>query len=365
MISKLRLRLQRNFLNSQGLKTNRKLIIIESDDWGAVRMPDQKVHTHLIQKGIINSQDAFAKFDGLESEQDLDRLYETLHSVKDSQNNPAVLTANVIVGNPDFKKIKDSEFTQYFFEKVETTSNRERGFDIAESWLRGLNSKVFFPQLHGREHVNSNRWLKKLQQNHLGLIEAFHHGTYAVDHSIVAAFDALNEEEELTYPSIIEDAYNMFESIFNFPSKSFIAPNYTWPKSLEAILKSKKIMFLQGSLWQTMPNFKENSKNRKLRFHGKKNEIGQTYFVRNCLFEPSLAPYRDYVDICLRHIDSAFYWNVPAIIASHRLNFVSVGGTQNRDINLKSLQKLLSSIMKKWPDAEFISTAQYCDMLFK
>lgn len=363
MINNFRYRLQRNFLNAQGLRSKKKLVIIESDDWGAIRMPDKGVYTQLLNKGIVDDGDFFAKYDGLESKEDLGRLFETLSSIKDSCNNPSVLTANVIVGNPDFTKINQSEYTQYFFEPVEDTFVRERGFSITKSWNEGLSSNVFFPQLHGREHVNIAKWLKKLKNNQLNLLQAFQYKTYAVDHSIAAAFEANSLEEENSYQTIIDDACTIFEEIFKFPSKSFIAPNYTWPKSLESILKIKNIQYLQGTHWHSIPSYKHNKVQREFNTHGKKNSLGQTYLVRNCLFEPTLAPDKDYVDICLKHIDNAFYWKVPAIIASHRLNFVSVGGEKNRDKNLKALSQLLQSIIKKWPDVEFISTDQYCKIL--
>jgi hypothetical protein len=42
MINSLRSTLSRNLTNARGWKTNRKIIVIESDDWGATRMYDRQ-----------------------------------------------------------------------------------------------------------------------------------------------------------------------------------------------------------------------------------------------------------------------------------------------------------------------------------
>lgn len=33
-----------NLLNIPGWRTNRKIVVIESDDWGSIRMPSQEVY---------------------------------------------------------------------------------------------------------------------------------------------------------------------------------------------------------------------------------------------------------------------------------------------------------------------------------
>jgi hypothetical protein len=360
MINNLRFRLQRNFINLLGKKTKRKILVIESDDWGAIRMPNKKVYEKLLNKCIVKADDAFAKYDGLESKQDLDLLYETLGQFKDINNNAAVLTANVIVANPDFKAIKESEFKKYTFEDANVTSSEQRGFILKEKWNEGLKHGVFYPQLHGREHVNVSRWLNKLQKNDSSLKSAFELGTYVGDNNLAAAFNSFSQDDEKNYADVVKDAVELFHKNFGFHSKSFIAPNYTWPKSLEEELKNHNIFYLQGSKWQNIPKFNTDAVKKEFHYFAQKNSKGMIYLVRNCLFEPAISPHVDYVDTCLRHIENAFYWNKPAIIASHRLNFVSVGGEENRNKNLKQLSTLLQTAQKKWPEMEFLSTEQLC-----
>ena len=98
---------------------------------------------------------------------------------------------------------------------------------------------------------------------------------------------------------------------------------------------------------------------------GRKNKLDQTYLVRNCFFEPSLSNSINCVDQCMKQISNSFYWNMPAIISSHRLNFVGYLSEQNRDNNLRSLKKLLSNIVLKWPDVIFLSTDELIDFIKK
>ena len=62
--------------------------------------------------------------DALETDDDLCALYDVLARFRDSCGNHPVVTANIIMGNPDFDRIEEEEFSQYFFEPVQTTLSR-------------------------------------------------------------------------------------------------------------------------------------------------------------------------------------------------------------------------------------------------
>ena len=99
--------------NLPALKTNRKLIFFLSDDWGSVRIKSLQDQKQLLDKGYqINSR--FDTFDTLESNSDMEALFEVLTKHKDSAGNHPVITAVTNVGNPDFKRIKDNNFDSCF-----------------------------------------------------------------------------------------------------------------------------------------------------------------------------------------------------------------------------------------------------------
>ena len=90
--------------------------MIESDDWGSIRMPSKKVFNSLQSQNLYPENDAYLKYDALATDQDMLALFEVLNSVKDKNNAPAILTANAVMGNPDFNKIMASNFQEYFWE---------------------------------------------------------------------------------------------------------------------------------------------------------------------------------------------------------------------------------------------------------
>ena len=54
-----------------GRKTNRKILVIESDDWGSIRMPSKKSYDNLLNTGIAVDKCPFKTFDSLETTEDI------------------------------------------------------------------------------------------------------------------------------------------------------------------------------------------------------------------------------------------------------------------------------------------------------
>ncbi len=374
MIQKLQLAIKRNIINSVGYKTNRKLIAIESDDWGSIRIPSLEAQKELVQKKVISLQDPFSKYDALESETDLNELYNLLLNYKDKNGNPPVITANCVMANPDFEKIRESGFNEYFYEDVRQTFLRYPEHSNSFSlWKKGIDEKVFYPQYHGREHINIDLWIKALQERDEVFMTAFDYETFAANpqakftkgHNIMAALDYNTEIEKGNKAEMLKDGYRIFNELLGFKSKSFIAPCYIWDSGLESLLKDMGVDYLQGSKFQNIPNLHLDKYITKYHYTGQKNKLGQYYFVRNALFEPVLNKNIDWVGECMKSITNAFMWGRPAIIGAHRLNFIGYIHPKNREENLTMLQDLLNSITKKWPDVEFVNSADLGDIISK
>ena len=77
-------------------------------------------------------------------------LIELLRSAKDHTGRPAVITANWIAANPDFDRIRDSGFQEYFWEP--SNSTLENAILIADKSLhlqkQALTEKIIIPQFH-------------------------------------------------------------------------------------------------------------------------------------------------------------------------------------------------------------------------
>ena len=74
-----------------------------------------------------------------------------------------------------------------------------------------------------------------------------------------------------------------------------------------------------------------------------------------------MNPHKDWVNSCLAQIRNAFLFNKPAVICSHRVNYIGFIEPANRDRGLEGLRKLLQLIVRKWPEARFISTDQLAE----
>jgi hypothetical protein len=83
---------------------------------------------------------------------------------------------------------------------------------------------------------------------------------------------------------------------------------------------------------------------------------------RNCFFEPSLEGV-DWVTSCLKDIERAFRWKKPAVISSHRVNFIGGLNPKNRETSLIEFKKLLNAIVVNWPEVEFKSSAELGDLI--
>ncbi len=351
--------------NYQGWRTNRKIIVIESDDWGTIRMPSKQVFNKLLSFGIRVDNCPFNKYDSLATQDDLEALFTVLHSFKDKNGKPAVITANTIVCNPSFEKISQSNFDTYHYESFTKTLDSYDGKRSAlPLWFEGIDAGVFVPQFHGREHVNVNRWLQYLQNKSKETLEAFHCGVFGLSTNIVkekrrsylAAYDYESIEEIDYISQSIQEGTSIFRNIFGYHAKSFIAPNYTWDSPIEEVLIKSNIKYLQSGPFQQLPIGGKELKLSIRRITGEINSFNQIYTVRNCTFEPSVSPDIDSVANCLRQISLAFRCKTPAIINSHRLNFIGRIEEKNRTSNIILLKKLLKEITRRWPDVEFLSS---------
>ena len=354
-------------MNIPGWRTNQKIVVFESDDWGSIRMPSKITYLKLLQLGIRADNCPFLKYDSLASEDDLNALIETLKLFKDYRNKYPVFTLNTIVANPDFRKIQQSHFRKYSFELfTKTLENYPKHSKSFHLWQQGINENVLYPQLHGREHLQINRWLKMLQSKSRESIIAFEHELFGISTTItkelresyMAAFDADSVAEIKLQKHILKDAKLIFDEIFNYSSSSFIAPNYIWDKNIEHHLSTLGIKFIQGLSKQQLPQFTQKKRTTIRHYLGEKNNHGQFHLVRNCFFEPTVHPTKDVVSNCLKQIQTAFLWRKPAIICSHRLNYIGFIDEGNRVSSLTKLKELLSKILKHWPDAIFLNSEE-------
>lgn len=358
-------KVRKNLSNLIGWSTDRKIIIIESDDWGSIRIRSKKDFDVMLAKGLELDRSIFTSYDCLESNNDLMNLFEILYRHIDSTGRPIVFTPMCIMANPYFEKIKESGFSEYHYENFIDTCKRYPNHDkVLQLWHQGIEKRLFVPGFHGREHLNVNRWLKILQNGDQGLLIAFEHqsigATFYKGEQIPEYLGAFHPDSSNDLPAlekVMETGVKLFKTNCRFEPTHFVAPNRESPKELDFALNRNGIRFLTTSKIRRYPLGNEKYKT-EYNWLGKQNEVGQVIITRNCGFEPSDPIYIDWVDVCLKEIENAFKWRRPAVISSHRVNYISTVNPGNANKGLKELDRLLSVIIKKWPNVEFLTSSE-------
>lgn len=370
-VKNLKETLRKSISNIPGWRTNRKIIVFESDDWGSVRIKNKQAYDALKSKGLNVDKFHYDSVETLESNQDLEYLFELLLSIKDSKGNHPVFTAMCIMGNPDFEKIKESDFMEYHFQPLQKTidefphSNR-----IIDLWKLGYQNNIFVPEIHGREHINVFRYMEILQhhEGREGLRYALQYHSvgplgyknYLFPNYLCALHPKSSEEIPMLHEYVLE-AGKLFETYMGYQPRVFIAPNAEEPKELESSLNKIGVKFLTRSKKRIYPLGDEKFA-IEWNFVGKKTKFNQTILNRNAFFEPVTwgehEHIHDWVQSCLKDIEIAFRLKKPAVISSHRVNYVGNIRPENRDKGLTALKELLTKLIKRWPDVEFMSSYQ-------
>jgi len=363
--------LRKNLSNFIGWKTSRKIVVIESDDWGSVRTRSRKDYDEMLAKGLEVDRSVFTKFDGLESNRDLENLFEVLSKYKDSTGRSAVFTPMCLVANPNFERIKASDFLEYHFENFAETCKRYPNHDrVVNLWQKGIAERLFVPALHGREHLSVSRWMKLLYEKNEGTKIAFDHESWGVSHykgeEIPEYLGAFHPDHKTDIPKlkeIIESAYELFLGNCGYAPTHFIAPNRESAKALDETFGKIGVKYLTLAKLRYYPLGDDKYK-LELIWLGKQNKkLDQFYITRNCGFEQVNPTSNDWVNRCMGEINNAFKWKKPAIISSHRVNYISLIDTNNADFGLRELDRLLNSIIRKWPEIEFMTSTELGNLI--
>lgn len=367
-----------NVSNIPGWRTNRHIVVIESDDWGSIRMSSLENFDRMLKAGMSEDRNHYNTNDALESNTDLEELYNVLLQFKDSTGRHPVMTGVNVVANPVFDKIKETGYTEYIYEPYTETCKRYNDHDrVYDLWKKGIEERLFVPIFHGREHLNVQRWLRALRDGNKSTLLAFDCGVTGIYNGInnepipvfQAAFDIDTIDDLLYQKEVIKTGLDMFEQLYGYRSKYFVPTNGPFNNTLEEDLFNAGIKYINTGKKQREPlgngQYRVNT-----RFIGDKNQYNQIYITRNCFFEPSSSGYEwplntDWIGNCMKEIEIAFRWNKPAVISSHRVNYIGYLHPENRERSLKQLSELLSRMLKKWPDIEFMTSSELGDLIAK
>jgi hypothetical protein len=285
--------------------------------------------------------------------------------VQDKNGRNAVFTPFTVPCNINFERMAEEDFEQYWYEILPDTFAKLAKRDPKayrgtwNLWQEGIDKGLMMPQFHGREHFNLKVFRQKLAQRDSEVLTALKNRSYTsisdsgVPHvGYTAAFAFEKKEDIKEFPSILQSGTDAFEDIFGFRSKCFTPPAQQFPASLEKTLTEYGIRHYDQPF--TRRRHQGNGKyKREFNILKRDTHLGLNILVRNVVFEPTYD--KNALKKALQQIKAAFFWNKPAIISSHRVNFCGHIDPANREKGLRALGQLLNEIVSRWPQVEFIT----------
>lgn len=340
----------------------RNHIVFESDDWGSLRLEntntlnklqEANIPTHTCGAGFFN------EFDTLESSEDIKLLSEVLCQHSNNQSTPK-FTFLQLTSNPDFDKIRESNFTIYSNHSIEVDYENYGDSNYLNNLKDLVNKNLISLEFHGREHLNVPVWMRYLKQQDEQTLSAFDLKYWGYDNSnkysvfYNSAYDVEFQEDIPRYIDILVDGIQKFKELFGIQPIYFVPPTGGMNSAYLKPLAENGIKLVHSARIH-IDSLGEGKKKKLFRIPGSKNKFGQRFIKRNCFFEPADNS-RDWVASCLSEIEHAFNYDQPAVISTHRVNFVGRISKDNRQNGLDKLSELLIEINKRWPEVNFVNT---------
>jgi hypothetical protein len=347
-----------------GWKTKRKIIVFESDDWGSFRFKNNSVKDKYIKK--FDARLWMHNNDTFESFEDVSALSDVINSNKGSRNRSACFTFLMNPANPDFKKIEADNFKSFYSETfLETLKKRNDGKQIFSWYKNALQDNLIEVGFHGREHLNVNQWMTDLRNGNEVALKSFKDRVWGlskiyeseVKSSYRSTFDINSLDELKELQRNIKEGLGLLNKTFNQKTTYFLPPDGPYHLDLNQTLADNGIEYIGLAKLHNNP-LEHKWYHKKLFWLGKQTKEGLNVITRNVMFEPSSPMFKSWVAPALNQIEEAFKNNKPAVISTHRANYVSTLNPQNRENGLNQLKTLLHQIKLKWPEVEFMTSSE-------
>ena len=154
------------------------------------------------------------------------------------------------------------------------------------------------------------------------------------------------------FRAILQEGVQNFKQAYGYSPTAFTPPAQEFPKKLIQFcsvlgLKAIDRPLLITKSWQR--------KNQTIQINWQAKGRNPIRVVRNTVFEPAIKGRLSSIPRVLKDMKSAFKYNKPVIISSHRVNFCGTINPSYRSEGLSNLKFLLKEVKKQHPDIEFIS----------
>ena len=276
------------------------VVVLESDDWGLRRRPCTD------DVGAWGTPSAWAD-EHEETTADVERLAEVL------DRHGAVLTANLIAANPDHAAIEAGGFATYHDRPIDET--------LPAGVLAGLRDGPFSLQLHGRAHLDVERWLADLRDDEPGARALFaagadgglalvkEHGWRYHSEQVAWSTGEHRRADELV--AWLRPAVETITRIAGERPRAAVAPHYVLTDEGEAAWAELGIEFVQAAERRLRPGDERTS------YLGQVGPSGLTHLTRNVRFDPRPSRSHDASAQLRRCVEVG----LPAVVDTHRINY--------------------------------------------
>jgi hypothetical protein len=327
----------------------RPVVILQSDDWGRVGIPNRDALDELKSAGYPVGQSTW-DYCGLETADDILNLGETLSRFRDVDGSAACFTANFIMANADLRSMVATKFKEFLWRPIAEGFPPPWDDKLMPAYKYNIAAGVFFPGLHGFSHFNIPELLAALadagERGHraraLAALDVPYLRSVTPEYNFaLVGLDADGEHflSATDQERWVQRSVELFEEAFGVRPMTACAPGYRHNCVTLNLLRRFGVSAIQSMS------------------HDVAHVIHDLLMLgRNVSFEPVLTrgAGQSVIEKALRESERAVAAGLPVIMCSHSINYISrfVG---RADQGREALARFLGQLMHRFPELRFAS----------
>jgi hypothetical protein len=308
------------------------VLILESDDWG----PGPEDHAQALR-----------------------RLSRILESFRDGSGRHPVMTLGVVLSIPDAEKMLAADLQAYH--RLPLSAPRFASFRSAIE--DGVGSRVFSLQLHGMEHYWPPALLAKLRTDDTvrnWLTQGKLPNTEELPAYLQSRWTDAGSLPSRAIPSnevgaAVAEEVAAFSEMFGSIPEVVVPPTFVWDDAAERAWATAGVRVV------VTPGRRSEGRDSRGRLtppacqirNGERSAGGMLYVVRNDYFEPAKG-HRAHCAVAA--VENKTRRGRPTLLETHRFNFT--GTPEATAQSCAELSGMLGSILERFPDVRFMSTAE-------
>lgn len=345
-----------------------RAVVFEGDDWGSCEFARNRADADVLASMLETVAGAVVGIHlagTLETPQDLNRLYGILAGARGADGQRAVFTAFVCVGNPDYAAVRASGFNAYADIGIDAgvPPGWERG-DVVGAWRTGMAQGVFAPEFHSNlHHTSPELWLERLRAE--GAKGDF--ARAAFERSVFTQTEHLPEFARM---NVRRQADWVRTGVERFTRVTGYAP--ACAVTSDACPVTETVWSIHGIRTVGLKRCVDHD-DRAIVYHSKPwnnqdrhspmgayNAVNDlVYLNRNVFFECASGAPDQLAEAVLPVIRRRWAANEPAVICTHRANYVSLNPAIPES-GFRELASLLGALSRA--GARFITSAELGDL---